>query len=145
MTELVTAPIDPANLNELEDELSAAGLPVADLGEPDQAFFRIHDDAGTVGFGGLEGQGADRMLRSITVVAGRRSSGLGSTILARIECEARRLGVERLHLLTNTAARFFRTNGYSDADRHSAPVSIAASREFTTLCPASATYLVKAL
>ena len=58
---------------------------------------------------------------------------------------ARRLGVERLHLLTNTAAPFFRANGYAEADCIAAPPMIAASREFTTLCPASATYFVKAL
>ena len=66
-------------------------------------------------------------------------------MLLLLEGEARRTGVDRLHLLTNTAAPFFRTNGYRSADRSSAPVTIAASREFTALCPALATYLVKAL
>ena len=145
MTEPAAFPIDPDNLSELVGVLAAAGLPVADLSEPGRAFFRFADDTGTVGFGGLEGQGADRLLRSLTVTPDRRGRRLGSAILTLLEGEACRLGVERLHLLTNTAAPFFRTNGYNDADRGSAPVPIAASREFTALCPASATYLVKAL
>jgi hypothetical protein len=35
--------------------------------------------------------------------------------------------------------------GYVAADRPSAPSTIAGSREFSSLCPASAAYLVKAL
>lgn len=55
------------------------------------------------------------------------------------------LGVGRLHLLTTTAADFFKANGYAAAHRSAAPVSITASREFISLCPASAAYLVKTL
>jgi N-acetylglutamate synthase-like GNAT family acetyltransferase len=145
MTGLAATPIRAEDLNELADTLLIAGLPTADLGEPGRAFFRFDEDTGLVGFGGLEGEETDRLLRSFVVMPDRRGSGLGSAILTLVEGEARQLGVERLHLLTNTAAPFFRANGYNDADRGSAPKPIAASREFTVLCPASATYLVKAL
>ena len=145
MTDLRTTPLDPANLGELRDALAGAKLPVADLAEPDRAFFRFDDDAGLVGFGGLEGHGADRLLRSLLVAADRRGAGLGRAMLAALEGGARDLGVARLHLFTNTAAPFFATNGYVAADRARAPAPIAASREFTALCPASAAYLVKVL
>lgn len=135
----------PGELNDLAGTLAAAKLPTADLAEPGHTFVRFADDAGLVGFGGIEGDGPDRLLRSLVVAAERRSTGLGLAMLALLEDEARRLGVERLHLLTNTAAPFFRANGYAEADRMAAPPMIAASREFTTLCPASATYFVKAL
>lgn len=137
--------IDPNNLGELRDALAASGLPVADLAEPGRAFFRFDDDAGLVGYGGLEGQGADRLLRSLFVVADRRGEGLGRAMLAGLEASAGEPGVARLHLLTNTAAPFFAAAGYAAADRATAPPSIAASREFTALCPASAAYLVKSL
>jgi amino-acid N-acetyltransferase len=65
-------------------------------------------------------------------------------LVATLEQKARNLGVRRLHLLTNTAAPFFRALGYADADRGAAPPAVAASREFTALCPASAAYLAKA-
>jgi len=58
---------------------------------------------------------------------------------------ARQAGAARLHLLTTTAAAFFRSAGYQDADRGDAPPSIRASREFSSLCPASASYMVKDL
>ena len=145
MTPLRVTALDPDNLDGLRDALAASGLPVADLDDSDRAFFRFADDAGLAGYGGLEGQGADRLLRSLLVVADRRGEGLGRIMLGLLEARARELGVARLHLLTNTAAPFFAASGYAAADRVTAPASIASSREFTALCPASAAYLVKVL
>ena len=137
--------LDPDNLGELRDTLAASGLPVADLAEPGRAFFRFDDDTGVVGYGGLEGEMTDRLLRSLLVVADRRGDGLGRSVLVLLENVARVMRVQRLHLLTDTAAPFFAGAGYVASDRATAPASIAASREFTALCPASAAYLVKAL
>ena len=145
MTGLIVTRLDAGELGELAGALSAAKLPIADLGEPGLAFFRFADGAGLVGFAGLQGDGADRLLRSLVVAADRRETGLGRPVLALLENVARVMGVKRLHLLTNTAAPFFRANVYAVAYRGTAPALIAGSREFTALCPASAAYLVKAL
>lgn len=145
MTVLRAMRLGPTQLDEVADALAAARLPTADLSEPGRLFVRFDDDAGLFGFGGLEGDGADRLLRSLVIVPERRGQGLGRVVLARLEADARALGTARLHLLTNTAAPFFRANGYMDADRRRAPQSIAGSAEFTSLCPASASYMVKAL
>ncbi|WP_010124871.1 arsenic resistance N-acetyltransferase ArsN2 [Sphingomonas sp. KC8] len=136
--------IDQAALGELASALAAEGLPVSDLGEPGRIFFRFEDGA-LAGYGGIESTGPERLLRSLVVVPGRRGAGLGSAMLAALEREAVELGVERLHLLTTTAAQFFRAHGYTDTARTNAPAPIAASAEFTSLCPASATYLTKNL
>ncbi|GGB37332.1 arsenic resistance N-acetyltransferase ArsN2 [Sphingomonas floccifaciens] len=145
MTGLRVHRLDANDMGELRNALAASDLPVADLAEPGRAFFRFDDGAGLVGYGGLEGEGADRLLRSVVVVADRRGDGLGRAMLTALEARARELGVARLNLLTNTAAPFFAANGYAAADRAAAPASVASSREFTALCPASAAYLVKAL
>jgi amino-acid N-acetyltransferase len=145
MTLLRVTALDPDNLDGLRDALAASALPVADLVDSGRAFFRFDDDAGLAGYGGLEGHGADRLLRSLLVVADRCGDGLGRIMLGLLEARAGELGVARLHLLTNTAAPFFAASGYAAADRTTAPASIASSREFTTLCPASAAYLVKVL
>ncbi len=141
---LRATPIDGADLDGLAFFLSGAGLPTADLREPGRVFYRIEADE-LVGYGGIEGEGPDRLLRSLVVLPDRRRVGLGGVVLRLIEDEAGRMGVERLHLLTTTAARFFRTQGYADATRATAPATIATSAEFTKLCPASAAYLVKHL
>ncbi len=145
MSSLRVSRLAPGELGDLAGALAGAKLPIADLAEPGRTFVRFYDDAGLAGFGGIEGDGSDRLLRSLVVVVDRRGAGLGRTMLACLEDEARGLGVQRLHLLTNTAAPFFRTNGYGEADRAAAPPAITASREFTALCPASAIYLMKAL
>lgn len=137
--------LDPNRLGEVADALAAARLPTADIDEPGRLFLRFDDDAGLIGFGGLEGDGADCLLRSLVIEPERRGQGLGRVVLARLEADARALGTARLHLLTKTAAPFFRADGYTDADRRSAPQSIAGSAQFRSLCPASASYMVKAL
>lgn len=145
MMDLVSVRLDPGELDELRAVLTAEKLPIVDLGEPGRVFFRFDNSGGLVGFGGIEGDGPDRLLRSLVVVSGRRNARLGCAMLPLLEREARQLDTERLHLLTTTAAPFFRANGYADANRGSAPQTIAGSREFTALCPASAAYLVKDL
>ena len=144
MTRTVATLLEPAGLAGLAQLLDAADLPSADIADPGRLIIGIEADS-LVGFGGLEGEGSDRLLRSIVVVPDRRRHGLGRVLVAALERQAHDLGVERLHLLTTTAAPFFRALGYADADRGAAPSAIAASHEFTALCPASAAYLVKAL
>lgn len=143
MTRLTITALEPAELAGLAWFLDAASLPSADLADPGRLFFRFEADS-LVGYGGLKGEGADRLLRSIVIFADRRGHGLGRALAATLEQQARNLGVRRLHLLTTTAAPFFRALGYADADRGAASPAVAASREFTALCPAAAAYLAKA-
>lgn len=154
MTGVIATRLDPAELGTMIAWLKAAGLPGDDVRAPGRVFYRFDaavpgdvTDAtdAPLGFGGLEGSGANRLLRSVVVAPERRGSGVGAALVAALENEARALGTQRLHLLTTTAARFFATLGYCPADRGAAPAPINASREFTALCPASATYLVKTL
>ncbi len=125
--------------------LAAAGLPAEDLDKQGKTFFRLVDEVGLIGFGGWEGRGSNRLLRSLVVVPERRRRGLGGVALAEIERRAREAGTARLHLLTTTAAPFFRSHGYSESERGQAPSTIRASKEFSSLCPASATYMIKTL
>jgi N-acetylglutamate synthase-like GNAT family acetyltransferase len=145
MTALVPTLLQFGELAGLTRLLDAASLPSADLTESDRMFFRFDADDVALGYGGLEGQGSDRLLRSVVVVSDRRGAGIGRAMVAALEQKARELGVQRLHLLTTTAAPFFRAMRYVAAERPSAPSTIAGSREFSSLCPASAAYLVKAL
>ena len=54
-------------------------------------------------------------------------------------------GIERVWLLTTSAPGFFAKLGFSDVDRASVPAAIAASEEFTHLCPDTAVCMVRAL
>lgn len=134
---------DHEELAALADALEVASLPASDLEAPDRQFYRFEDVIGVVGYGGLEGRGPDRLLRSVVVTAGRRGTGLGGLMLARLEHAAAVDGVTSLYLLTTTAEGFFRRAGYMPAERTRAPEPIANSAEFRSLCPASAAFLFK--
>ncbi len=141
---VIAARVDARGLAELADHLAGAALPVADLGLPLRQFYRFTTTLGeTVGFGGLEGTGSDRLIRSITVMPERRGRKYGKAIAQSLERLAGDGGAKRLHLLTTGAAPFFERLGYEARERAEAPAAIAMSQEFKGLCPASATYMAK--
>lgn len=137
--------LGPAQLAGLRTALAIEGQPHADLEADDCRFFcaRLEDEV--VGYAGLQGNGPDRLLRSMWVRPERRGGGTGSALLAQLERRAAADGCRTLHLLTTTAGAFFARHGYRCAARDSAPESIAATGEFVALCPASATYHVKSI
>ena len=118
--------------------LEAAGLPTDDLHEPDRRFFRFENGEGLVGYGGLEQIGPDVLIRSMVVVDARRGGGLGAEVLSWLEARAAERKAIALYLLTTSATAFFQRHGYTALPRSAAPPAIAASRQFSTLCPASA-------
>lgn len=133
----------PTQLAELRIVLASDGLPHDDLEADDCRFFRVRLDDEVVGYAGLQGDGPDRLLRSMWLRPGLRRQGTGAALLDALERRAAADGCRSLHLLTMTAGAFFARNGYRCAERDGAPEGIASTREFAALCPASATYLVK--
>ncbi|MBK4722031.1 arsenate reductase (glutaredoxin) [Azospirillum sp. YIM DDC1] len=121
--------------------LAANGLPTDDLDEPGRRFWRVADDRGTLGYGGLEIHGADALLRSVVVPAERRGAGGGRAVVAAVRAQALTLGVGRLWLLTTGAAGFFERFGFQRVERASAPPAIQSSAQFAGLCPGSAVCL----
>lgn len=137
--------VEPGHDDVMRLALTVAQLPTDDIDQTGRTFFRMADEAGVIGYVGIEGDGPDRLLRSLVVLASRRGQGHGRGMVARLEELARQDDVERLHLLTTSAAAWFRELGYRDAERSEAPDAVARSAQFASLCPASAIYLVKSL
>lgn len=137
------SPIAAGHHELLRLALDAARLPTDDLDETGRAFFKLCDDQGPIGFVGVEGSGADRLLRSLVVLPSRRRQDHGALLVAHAEAFARCDGVERLHLLTTTVANFFCARGYRVAEHAQAPAEIAVTAQFASLCPDSADYFVK--
>lgn len=137
----------PAQRPEMIRLLTAAGLPVDDIGTTDLSAFELALDAGgrIVGMAGLEVLGAAALLRSLAVVPDMRGRGLGEQLIARREAAARIAGVETIWLLTSSADAFFRHLGYADWPRDAVPAAIAAHAQYRSLCPASAKCLAKDL
>jgi amino-acid N-acetyltransferase len=126
--------------------LAAAQLPSDDLTPRHlENFFGCGPPEQPLGVGGIELHGEHALLRSLAVDAAARGQGHGTALVAALEAHARAHGVQRIHLLTTTAARYFEGLGYRVAAREEAPAAIRATPEFSALCPTSAVCMTKDL
>ena len=135
-----------ADFGSIRELLSANGLPASDLSLALLAHFRVHRDGErVVAVGGIELLGTTGLLRSVAVDPAYRATGIASPLVAALEREAARLGLDALYLLTTTAADFFARRGYVVVGRGSVPAAIRETAQFTQLCPGSATCMRKTL
>lgn len=131
---------------ETERLLAAAGLPVADLaGRPGLNLLGMREGGDLVGVVGVEVHGAVGLLRSLAVAPARRGGRLGVRLVAAAEALAVDRGIDTLYLLTTTAEAFFRRLGYEVVPRTEAPPAIAATPQFSDLCPSSSVFMRKRL
>ena len=117
--------------------LQSAGLPHEDFAGHLANFLVARQDGAVVGAVGFERHGDEALLRSLVVAPGWQGDGLGGALLRRLENEAKRQGVRDFYLLTTTAEHFFAKRWFQKIDRTSVPPAIAATSEFSHLCPAS--------
>ena len=122
------------------EALSASGLPTEDLFDEPYQFFTMEERA----WCGLS-VGTEAMLRSVVVDPSVRGLGHGATMVREVCDAAKALGVARIWLLTTTASDFFKRLGWRDVERTDAPEVIASTKQFGSLCPASAVLMVRDL
>ncbi|MGP8033645.1 MAG: arsenic resistance N-acetyltransferase ArsN2 [Steroidobacteraceae bacterium] len=125
--------------------LESAGLPSSDLAAARPEFLAIRKDGKLAAAGALQRFGSVALLRSVVVSDDCRGMGLGGTIVIELERLASEARIERLILLTQTAAQFFARRGYQVIERAAAPADVQQSEEFRSLCPSSATCMTKRL
>jgi len=128
----------------LSTTLAKNNLPADDLGGEGQRYFALVDSGGAAfGFGGLEGAGADQLIRSLIIYPPMRGKGAGRALVRLLERQAKQDGAQRLWLLTNDAEKFFARLRYKAVDRADAPKAITRTKQFAKLCPASAKLMVR--
>lgn len=126
--------------------LAANQLPVSDLdGTATIVLFGCVTDEQLHGIVGLDVHGDGALLRSLAVSEARRGTGLGAALLAHAEQFAAQQGIRTLYLLTTTAEGFFARHGYRPMLRAEAPAFIAATSQFSQLCPSSSAFMAKSL
>jgi protein-tyrosine-phosphatase/N-acetylglutamate synthase-like GNAT family acetyltransferase len=127
----------------IEALLGRVGLPVEGLDDQFPGAFVVARRRGRiVGVAALEQHGGDGLLRSVAVDPEERGTGLGICLTAERLAFARQAGLGAVYLLTTTAAGYYPRFGFAPVPRADAPPAIAASREFASLCPSSATCMV---
>jgi amino-acid N-acetyltransferase len=124
--------------------LDMESLPSADITENALEQFLVYrDEKGVVGVVGLEKYGGVALLRSLVVSSEHMGRGLGKRLVAAAEYLASELRVRSIYLLTTTTVVFFESRGFRCIKREEAPVPIRETREFSSLCPATAILMVK--
>lgn len=141
----VVAATSAADLTAIRALLEGAGLPTSDLMSARPEFMAIRAGGVLVAAGALQRFRSSALVRSVVVSPGYRGTGLGDSIVRALEDAAREARIERLILLTQTAAPFFARHGYQVIERSEAPAEVQGSEEFRSLCPSSATCMAKYL
>jgi amino-acid N-acetyltransferase len=137
-------PAQPSNLAGIRSLLESEGLPIEDLSvESLKHFFVLLDANEIIGAVGLEQYGNVALLRSLVVAPDHRKKGLGILLAEAAEALAASLGISSVFLLTTTAKDFFAARDFRVVPREDVPDAIRRSTEFSSLCPATATVMVK--
>ncbi len=134
-----------ADLAPVAQLLAANGLPGEDIGAHLDHVLLAWRGETLAGMAGVEAYGGAGLLRSVCVSPEFRNQGLAATLCRQIEAYARNAGMQRLFLLTTTAAGYFERLGYTACARDAAPEAVRQSAQFRALCPATATCMVKTL
>jgi amino-acid N-acetyltransferase len=119
-------------------------LPSADITEEAlQHFLVFRDERGVAGVVGLETSSDAALLRSLVVTGELIGRGVGRRLVLAAEALAAELGIRLIYLLTTSSSTFFEHLGFRSLDRKEAPLAIQGTREFVSLCPATAVLMVK--
>ena len=137
--------LQAADLAQLEDLLCLNHLPTQDCAAQAQNFYGIFDGDELIAAGGLEPTVDYALLRSIVVKEEFRASGLARSISENLISLAEAEGTQALYLLTETAGSYFQKLGFIPLSRAEVPAAIAQTRQFSALCPESASCLVMPL
>src|SRR5690606_36389759 len=126
----------------VEALLAAAGLPLDGLADQFPASYAVAEaGGGLAGAAGVERHGDDGLLRSVVVSPEWRGCGLGERLVRDRLAWAAAQGLRTVYLLTTTAPAYFSRLGFLAAQRVHVPAAVQASREFASVCPASAVLL----
>lgn len=125
--------------------LQSESLPVEDIRKDLAHFFVIEGDNKIIAAGGLEVYGNDGLVRSMIVDRDYRNHSLAAILLNKLQGYAAEQGITALYLITTTAEGYFAKKGFKVIAREEVSSSLASSREFSMLCPSTATVMMKEL
>lgn len=133
----------PSDLEAVTSLLREAGLPAEGVEDQFPAQYQVATAEGSVvGVAGLELHGRAGLFRSLAVRPTFRGTGVGTALIRERTEYARDLGLSQVFLLTTTAAGYFEKLGFRRTERGIVPEELAKSKEFSCVCPSSATCLV---
>ncbi len=135
----------PADCADVAFLLKTSDLPIDDIDSQLDDFLVATNDERIIGTVGLERCGETGLLRSLAVAPMHRNLNIGGKLHDEVIRRAAEQKVQRLYLITTTAAKFFEDRGFKGIARKDAPEFIKQHDQFTRLCPDSAIIMEKAL
>lgn len=146
MSKWEITPAQSEDLPALATLLKSCGLPDEDITPALLADFLVCRDGGRLlAVAGVEPCGESALLRSVAVLPECRRHGLANHLLEALERHAATREHREMYLLTTAAAEFFARRGFRPVARERVPAAVAATAEFSRLCPASAVCMHKTL
>lgn len=125
--------------------LEASDLDTSDIIASQVRLWSLEDKGQLLGIVGFEQSKEIGLLRSLAVAKDHRGKGLAKTLCQIVFAHAKAEGIAELYLLTETAARFFKAQGFLEVSRDQAPAGLKATKQFSSLCPDSATVMTRAV
>jgi len=107
-----------------------------------KSFVVAENDGELIGVAAIKEYGSAGLLRSVAVAEACRSRAVGGHLVAECLERAKLRGSTEVYLLTLDAQGYFESFGFAVLDRDQVPAEVAASREFDSVCPATATAMV---
>lgn len=135
----------PSDLDAIKNLLESYGLPSSDLKNHLGNFFVAKEFNELVGVGGYEACKEYALLRSFAVNASHNGLGIAEDIFKLVEEKATNSGSKSFYLLTDTAVKYFERFSFSTCSRTNAPEIIRNTKQFSELCPDTATMMYKDL
>ena len=121
--------------------LQANKLPVQDITISQQKFWVATDGNTIVGAIGIEQYGEYALLRSMATNAAYRNHGIATQLVQALFNFARKQNLTTVYLLTETAENYFAKKGFIKINREDVPEMIKQTKEFSHLCPSTATVM----
>ena len=135
-------PARSPDLSGVIELLEKAALPANDIQAHLKEFLVAEDGEDQImGAIGMEVYPPLALLRSLVVDPRFRGRGIARVLCARLVEQAQERGIDEMYLLTLDAAGYFERLGFSRMAREEAPTDIRKTKEFSLLCPDSATFM----
>jgi amino-acid N-acetyltransferase len=142
---MVIEPATDRDLAAVRKLLEQHHLPLDGVAEHLDTMLVARDGSTVVGTAALELYSEGALLRSVAVDSSVQGRHLGHQLTEAALRLAQANGIDTVYLLTTTAEQFFPKLGFESITRDQVPVTVQASVEFRTACPASAAVMRKRL
>jgi amino-acid N-acetyltransferase len=133
------------DLPPVKELLARMKLPLDEVDQFVETLIVARRDGFVIGTAGLELYRDGALLRSVAVDGAVQGRGLGAELTRAALRLAQTRGAPAVFLLTTTAESYFAQFGFAPVSQSEVPISVLASVEFRSACPASAAIMRKIL